>query len=79
MSVQQSKSLALIGQCYVGLPLAMVVVDADWTVIGIDNFAAKVEQINWGSSSVEGRSDKQLQAALSKGVYKTTSDFSSVA
>jgi len=71
--------LAIIGQGYVGLPLAMAAVDAGWTVIGIDNFAAKVAQINEGSSPVEDISDKQLQAAISNGDYIATTDFSAVA
>jgi UDP-N-acetyl-D-glucosamine dehydrogenase len=78
VSAQQSKILATIGQGYVGLPLAMAAVDAGWTVIGIDNFSAKVEQINRGSSPVEDISDTQLQAAISRGAYKATTDFSSV-
>ena len=78
MSPQQSKILAIIGQGYVGLPLAMAAVDAGWTVIGIDNFSAKVEQINRGSSPVEDISDTQLQAAISRGAYKATTDFSSI-
>jgi len=56
----------------------MAAVDAGWTVIGIDNFAAKVTQINGGSSPVEDISDKQLQAAISSGAYKATTDFSAV-
>jgi UDP-N-acetyl-D-glucosamine dehydrogenase len=79
VSAQQSKILAIIGQGYVGLPLAMAAVDAGWTVIGIDNFSAKVEQINGGSSPVEDISDKQLQAAIARGAYKATTDFSEVA
>ncbi len=79
MSAQQPKILAIVGQGYVGLPLAMAAVDAGWTVIGIDNFAAKVEQINEGSSPVEDISDTQLQAAISRGAYKATTDFSTVA
>jgi UDP-N-acetyl-D-glucosamine dehydrogenase len=57
----------------------MAAVDAGWTVIGIDNFAAKVAQINAGSSPVEDISDKQLQAAISNGDYIATTDFSAVA
>jgi len=57
----------------------MAAVDAGWTVIGVDNFAAKVAQINGGSSPVEDVSDDQLQAALSNGAYKATTDFSEVA
>jgi UDP-N-acetyl-D-glucosamine dehydrogenase len=77
--VQQPRVLAIIGQGYVGLPLAMAAVDSGWTVIGIDNFAAKVAQINAGSSPVEDISDKQLQAAISNGDYIATTDFSTVA
>ena len=79
MNVQQPQVLAIIGQGYVGLPLAMAAVDAGWIVIGIDNFTAKVAQINGGSSPVEDISDKQLQTAISSGAYKATTDFSEVA
>ena len=79
MIVQHPRVLAIIGQGYVGLPLAMAAVDAGWTVIGIDNFAAKVTQINGGSSPVEDISDMQLQAAITSGAYKATTDFSAVA
>jgi len=78
MSPQNSQVLAIIGQGYVGLPLAMAAVDAGWTVIGIDNFEAKVSQLNSGSSPVEDISDQQLQAAISKGAYKASTDFSKV-
>jgi len=77
--VHRTQVLAIIGQGYVGLPLAMAAVDAGWTVIGIDNFAAKVAQINGGSSPVEDISDGQLQTAISKGAYKASTDFSMVA
>ena len=78
MPAQKSQVLAIIGQGYVGLPLAMAAVDAGWTVIGIDNFEAKVSQINSGSSPVEDISDQQLQAAIAKSAYKATIDFSTV-
>ena len=74
-----SRVLAIIGQGYVGLPLAMAAVDAGWTVIGIDNFEAKVSQINSGESPVEDISDTQLQAALASGAYRASTDFSSIA
>ena len=78
MSAQRPQILAIIGQGYVGLPLAMAAVDAGWSVIGVDNFEAKVAQINGGSSPVEDISDVQLQGAISKGVYKATIDYSEV-
>lgn len=78
MSTQKTQTLAIIGQGYVGLPLAMAAVDAGWTVIGVDNFEAKVTQINSGSSPVEDISDEQLQSAIAKGAYIATTDFSAV-
>ena len=78
MNVQKPQILAIIGQGYVGLPLAMAAVDAGWTVIGVDNFEAKVAQINGGSSPVEDISDGQLQAAISKGLYRATTVYAEV-
>ena len=78
MSAQNRQTLAIIGQGYVGLPLAMAAVDAGWNVIGVDNFESKVDQINSGSSPVEDISDAQLQLAIIKGSYKATIDFSVV-
>lgn len=78
MSTQEIQTLAIIGQGYVGLPLAMAAIDAGWIVIGVDNFEFKVSQINSGSSPVEDISDAQLQSAIAKGAYKATTDFSAV-
>jgi UDP-N-acetyl-D-glucosamine dehydrogenase len=79
VSAKVSRVLAIIGQGYVGLPLAMAAVDAGWTVTGIDNFEAKVTQINSGKSPVEDISDTKLQAALASGAYRASTDFSLVA
>lgn len=78
MNAQRPQILAIVGQGYVGLPLAMAAVDAGWSVIGIDTFEAKVDQINAGSSPVEDISDTQLQAAIARGTYQATTDFSMV-
>jgi UDP-N-acetyl-D-glucosamine dehydrogenase len=76
---ERNQVLAIIGQGYVGLPLAMAAVEAGWTVLGVDNFEVKVAQINGGLSPIEDVSDAELQAALSSGAYKATTDFSEVA
>jgi UDP-N-acetyl-D-glucosamine dehydrogenase len=78
MSKNSNPILAVIGQGYVGLPLAMAAVDAGWSVIGVDNLDLKVNQINSGISPVEDVSDAQLQAAIQKGAYTATTDFSKV-
>ena len=79
VSTGAGQTLVIIGQGYVGLPLAMAAVDAGWNVIGIDNLEFKVDQINSGKSPVEDISDAQLDAALKRGVFKATTDFSTVA
>ena len=79
MKTQKNRVLAIIGQGYVGLPLAMVAVDAGWTVIGIDNSEAKVAQINSGTSPVEDISDTKLVAALEGRSYRASTDFSDAA
>ncbi len=79
MNAQQPQVLAIIGQGYVGLPLAIAAVDAGWTVIGVDNLPAKVDQINGGSSPVEDISDSQMKAAVASKFYRATTDFSEVA
>jgi UDP-N-acetyl-D-glucosamine dehydrogenase len=79
VNLQKPQILAVVGQGYVGLPLAMAAIDAGWSVIGIDNLEAKVSQINKGISPVEDISDLQLQSAMDKGVYRATTDFTAVA
>ena len=75
----RSKVLAIIGQGYVGLPLAMAAVDAGWSVIGIEKSSVRVEQINGGSSPVEDISDSRLIAAISAGKYLASNNPADVA
>jgi len=63
------KTLAIVGQGYVGLPLAMAAVDAGWSVIGIEKSAGRVEQLNAGSSPVEDISDERLAKAIAAKKY----------
>ncbi len=73
-----NRRLAIIGQGYVGLPLAMAATDAGWHVIGVDVSQARIEALNAGHSPVEDISDKQLQAALASSLYRATNDFSQI-
>ena len=70
----RTQVLAIIGQGYVGLPLAMAAVDAGWTVIGIEKSTARVEQLNGGSSPVEDISDSRLAAAIAARKYVASND-----
>lgn len=78
MTLDESKTLAIIGQGYVGLPLAMEAVKSGWKVIGVDTSALKVQQLNSGISPVEDVSDTILQQAISSENYSATSSFSSI-
>jgi UDP-N-acetyl-D-glucosamine dehydrogenase len=74
----RSKVLAIIGQGYVGLPLAMAAVDAGWSVIGIEKSASRVDQLNSGSSPVEDISDARLAKAIAANKFLASNDPSDV-
>jgi UDP-N-acetyl-D-glucosamine dehydrogenase len=70
----RSKVLAIVGQGYVGLPLAMAAVDAGWTVIGIEKSFSRVDQLNSGSSPVEDISDTRLASAIAANKFMASND-----
>ena len=74
----RSKVLAIIGQGYVGLPLAMAAVDAGWSVIGIEKSASRVDQLNSGSSPVEDISDTRLAKAIAANKFIASNDPATV-
>ena len=74
----RSQVLAIIGQGYVGLPLAMAAVDAGWSVIGIEKSASRVTQLNSGSSPVEDISSARLAKAISENKFFASSDPSDI-
>ena len=79
MTNVSQKSLAIIGQGYVGLPLAMAAVESGWRVIGLDNSSSRVEELNRGLSPVEDISDESLSNALKSGSYKASSTYEDIA
>ena len=78
MKLEERKTVAIIGQGYVGLPLAMAATDAGWSVVGIDTDKSKVLQINSGASPVEDVLDLRLRLAISLGRYVATTEYSMV-
>ena len=78
MASVSQKSLAIIGQGYVGLPLAMAAVESGWTVVGLDNSASRVENLNRGQSPVEDISNETLSNALKSGRYRVSSNFEDI-
>ena len=78
MASVSQKSLAIIGQGYVGLPLAIAAVESGWTVVGLDNSASRVENLNRGQSPVEDISNETLSNALKSGRYRVSSNFEDI-
>ena len=73
-----SKTVAIIGQGYVGLPLAMAATSSGWDVIGIDVNNKTVANLNLGKSHIEDISDQTLQKAIAANLYKASQDFTDV-
>ena len=70
--------VAIIGQGYVGLTIAIDAAAAGNTVVGFDVNTALVAQLNVGNSHIEGISDSALAALLGSGAYKATTDASAL-
>ena len=69
------KRLAVIGQGYVGLPLAMLAVRAGYDVVGIDIDQSRVDRLRNAESFVDDVSDSQLRTALDSGCYRASTDY----
>lgn len=67
--------LVIIGQGYVGLPIAMRAVDAGFSVVGIDLDMVRLWSLRDGRSYVDDVSDRELRSALGTGRYLPTGDY----
>jgi UDP-N-acetyl-D-glucosamine dehydrogenase len=75
---ERSKTVAIIGQGYVGLPLAMAALRAGWKVIGIENSPSKYDGILAGISQVEDVPSSDIQEGLASGNYNISNSASDV-
>ncbi|NBR23558.1 MAG: nucleotide sugar dehydrogenase [Micrococcales bacterium] len=66
--------VAIIGQGYVGLTIAVGAAGAGHNVVGFDVNDSLVEALNKGSSHIEGISDTALSALIGSGAYKASTD-----
>ena len=69
-------SLAIIGQGYVGLPLAVAFAGAGFSVTGIDTDLDRVGALQAGQSYTPDLASDDLVALIRQGRYEATSDFS---
>jgi len=66
--------LVVVGQGYVGLPLAVRACEVGFDVVGLDIDADRVKRLEAGDSTVEDIGDDRLAAALASGRYRPTTD-----
>lgn len=76
---EQPRSVVIVGQGYVGLPVAMRAVEQGYRVVGIDLDERRVESLRQGVSFVDDIVDEVLSAALASGRYLPTTDYEDVA
>lgn len=69
-----SMRVAVLGQGYVGLPLAMRAVDAGYHVVGLEPDAGRLSMLQAGQSYVEDVPSLRLAAAVAGGRYKPSAD-----
>jgi UDP-N-acetyl-D-glucosamine dehydrogenase len=71
--------LVVIGQGYVGLPLAVRAVEAGLDVVGLDTDSYRVKRLTVGDSFVEDIPADRLGRALASGRYHPTTDYADAA
>jgi UDP-N-acetyl-D-glucosamine dehydrogenase len=72
----RTAKVGVIGQGYVGLPLALVFSEGGFPVTGFDLDGKKVELLNRGESYIRHIGPERVAAAVANGRYHATTDFS---
>jgi len=73
------QTLVVIGQGYVGLPVAIRAAEVGYRALGLDVDVRRVDALNRGESFVDDISDERVQAALSSGAYRATTSYEDAA
>ena len=77
-AAQQQLRVVIVGQGYVGLPLAVAAAGAGMQVTGVDLDKSRVDQLNSGSSPVGDVTDDALGAVVRAGTYRAAAEFEAV-
>ncbi|ACV81515.1 nucleotide sugar dehydrogenase [Nakamurella multipartita] len=75
----RSASIGIIGQGYVGLPLALLFAESGLSVIGLDTDDAKVQCLNAGRSFIKHIGPDRIREAVESGAYRATGNFDELA
>ena len=79
MSSIEHGRVVVIGQGYVGLPLAVRAAEVGFHVVGFDVDPARVDRLRRASTFIEDITDDDLSAALGSGRYLPTDDPATLA
>ena len=71
----KSAVIGVIGQGYVGLPLALVFSEAGFQVLGFDVDASKIESLQKGDSYIKHLGADRVSTAVNSGRFSPTLDF----
>jgi UDP-N-acetyl-D-glucosamine dehydrogenase len=71
--------VGIIGQGYVGLPLALTFTESGFRVIGFDLDPAKINGLNRGESHIRHVGAERVAQAVNTGRFSATSDFAGLA
>ena len=71
----RSAVIGIIGLGYVGLPLALTFVEKNFTVLGFDVDAPRVEALNAGRNYIKHLDASRLERAVSGRLFEATADF----
>jgi UDP-N-acetyl-D-glucosamine dehydrogenase len=72
-------NVTIVGQGYVGLPIAVAAAQAGYNVFGLDNDERRVATLKSGKSVIEDLSDSVIKKSLDSNLYTPTIDQSVVA
>lgn len=71
----KDRKVVIVGQGYVGLPVAMRAVEVGYSVVGVDLDKNRVNSLQNGDSYVDDVPDVQLRAALDSGRYAVSHSY----
>lgn len=74
-SMSSEQKIVVVGQGYVGLPVAMRAVHVGYSVVGVDLDSARVASLVAGESYVDDITHEELRAALSSERYVPSDDY----
>jgi UDP-N-acetyl-D-glucosamine dehydrogenase len=79
MTVAHESRVVVVGQGYVGLPLAVRAVEVGHTVVGFDLDKDRVDRLRRGASFIDDITDADLAAVLETGRYTPSDDAADLA